>query len=276
MSNQYYDEQPHFRIQPPGITWAVQRIILFNALVFTGQLLIDIPSSYYLDAPLNMFQGFYPWSGMPGGTLINNVLGYQSDLFLRLQLWKPLTYQFIHGGLSHLFFNMLLLLFFGPGLERVLGTAQFFKFYVACGCVAVLANLIPDLLAFGTGLGVPSVAGASGAVMGVVVAYIALDLDRTFYLFPLPIPLNGRALLLILVVINVLYGLMGSNVSVPTHFGGMAFGFAYMRYRPRVGRWWRARKIQAKPRRSSRKEKQLDKMGKAVDNIFNFDDKDRS
>ena len=275
MSNQYYYEQPHIRIQPPGITWAVQRLILLNVLVFVIQLLIDIPSSYLLDAPLNVFQGFYPWSGMPGGAIVNNVLSYQSDLFLHFQLWKPLTYQFLHGGLSHLFFNMLLLLFFGPGLERVLGTPQFFKFYVACGCVAVLANLIPDSISMLSGMGVPSVAGASGAVMGVVVAYIALDLDRQFYLFPLPVPLNGRALLLVLVVINVVYGLMNTNISVPTHFGGMAFGFGYMHYRPRVARWWRTRKIKTKPRHKPRKDPALDKVGEAVNNIFNFDDKDR-
>lgn len=272
---QHYYEQPRFQFVRPPITWAVQRLILFNTAIFAAQLLVDIPASLLVDARFGLFTGFYPYH-LPGGNVLNTVLGYQSDLLLMGQVWKPLTYQFLHGGLSHLFWNMLLLFFFGPGLERALGTRQFFRFYIVCGAVAVLGNLLPDLLAWGTGR-VPSVTGASGAVMGVVVAFVLIDLDRQFFLFPLPIPITGRALLLILIVINVIYGLMETSVSVPTHFGGMAFGYAYMKWLPRYNAWRHARRLRAGPRaRGPGADKKMDNVGRAVDNIFEFNDKDRS
>ncbi len=278
MSQQYYQqfEQPRFRFARPAITWAVQRLILLNIAIFALQLVLDIPLSWWLDPLLGQFSGFYPYH-LPGGVVLNTVLGYQSDLFLAGQVWKPLTYQFLHGGLTHLFWNMLLLFFFGPGLERVLGTPQFFRFYIVCGVVAVLANLVPDSLALFSGQAMPSVTGASGAVMGVVVAFVVIDLDRQYFLFPFPVPINGRALLLILIVINVLYALMETTVSVPTHFGGMAFGYVYMKLLPRWNAWRRERRLRARPARAGKKRnKNLDNVGRAVDNIFKFDDDDRS
>lgn len=274
MSQYHYHDMPRFRFARPTITWAVQRLILFNVMLFTVQLALDIPSRLYIDAPLLDRVELYPYSdAVPGGYTVNTVLGFQSDLFVRGQIWKPLTYQFLHGGLSHLFFNMLLLFFFGPGLERILGTPQFFRFYVACGAVAVLANLIPDFL---SPFPVPSVLGASGAVMGVVVAFILVDPDRQFFLFPLPIPITGRALILLLVVVNVAYGLLGSGVSVATHFGGMGFGYAYMKLLPRYNAWHRERRFRRPPRRPGTASSPLDKVGDAVDNIFKFKNDDRS
>ncbi|HNT89967.1 MAG TPA: rhomboid family intramembrane serine protease, partial [Candidatus Hydrogenedentes bacterium] len=189
-------------------------------------------------------------------------------------VWKPLTYQFLHGGLSHLFWNMLLLFFFGPGLERTVGSRRFLRFYVVCGAVAVLANLIPDFLSVGALHRFPSVTGASGAVMGVVVAFVLIDLDREYLLFPFPVPVNGRALLLILVVINVLYALMQTNVSVATHFGGMAFGYVYMRLLPAYNRWARERRVRARPAPPAPPGEEDEELGKIIDNILKFKDKE--
>lgn len=276
MTQSYYYED--IRVARPPITWAVQRLIILNVIVFAVQLAVDLPGSLWIDGTLaGDFRGFYP-EHAPGGHVVNTVLGYQSDLFFRGHLWKPFTYQFLHSGLSHLFWNMLLLFFFGPGLERVLGSRQFYQFFVACGAVAVLANIVPDYLTFSRAPSFASVTGASGAVMGVVVAFVLIDLDRQYFLFPFPVPITGRALLLILVLINVLYALMDTSVSVATHFGGMGFGYAYMRLKPLYSAWRRERRVRARPKASPRpapaSNEEPDELGKMVDNILKFKDKD--
>lgn len=274
MTQSYHYYEP-VRFARPAITWAVHRLIWITVAVFTLQLVLDIPLSLLIDGALAQdFTGFYP-AHAPGGDVVNTWLGYQSDLFIRGHLWKPFTYMFLHGGLSHLFWNMLLLFFFGPGLERALGSRQFVRFYLACGVVAVLANLLPDFLSAGSFYRSASVTGASGAVMGVVVAFVLIDLDREYFLFPFPVPVNGRALLLILVAINVLYAFMQTNVSVATHFGGMAFGYGYMRLLPRYTRWRRERRFQRRTTpKPPPKPAEDDELGKIIDNILKFKDKE--
>src|ERR1035437_5696798 len=57
---------------------------------------------------------------------------------LRMDLWQPVTYLFLHGGLWHLILNMLGLFFFGPETERAIGTRRFLALYFACGILAGL------------------------------------------------------------------------------------------------------------------------------------------
>ena len=110
--------------------------------------------------------------------------------------------------------------------------------------------------------------GASGAVLGVLVAFVMAYPDRQMFLFPIPYPVSGRGMILLLIMINVVYGLLGSNMSVLTHFGGMGAGFLYMRYVPRWRSWVGRRK------RGARGENR-DPLGEAVDNIFQFEKEKR-
>ena len=118
------------------ITYAVQRLILVCTAVFAVQLLLDIP--------FGRNQGFSP----PGGFIVN-WLAFEPSAFAFGALWKPFTYMFLHGGLMHLFLNMLWLYFFGPDVERALGTRQFVQFYVVCGMLGVLATFFPMVLGGG-------------------------------------------------------------------------------------------------------------------------------
>lgn len=255
----YYQERTGLAM--PRITWAVQRLILANTLVFAVQLALD-PVQAWLAVRFGV--------GATVGGVVNGALGFQPDLFLRGYLYKPLTYQFLHGGLLHLFMNMLWLFFFGPDVERTLGTRQFYRFYVTCGGLGVLLTLAPY---FAVGA-CPSVTGASGSVMGVLVAFALIEPDRQFFLFPFPAPITARWLVVIVVVMNIIAGLGDSPVSVTTHFGGMAVGYAYMKLLPRYNAWLRERR-----RESSAGEEKVkpgvDKVGEAVDNIFRFERKDR-
>ncbi len=256
-SYQYFQERSGFGV--PRVTWAVQRLILLNTLVFAVQMLFAPVQAWVLAR--------YGWGASSGGFL-NAAFAFQPRLFLSGFLYEPITYQFLHGGLMHLFMNMLWLFFFGPDVERTLGTRQFYRFYLVCGGLGVLATLIPYLL---TGAD-PSVSGASGAVMGVLVAFAVIEPERQFFLFPIPTPISARFLIIIVIVMNILTALGNSPVSVTTHFGGMAVGYAYMRLLPRFNAWQREQRHAAADKG---KKSAVDKVGEAVDNIFKFEKRDK-
>lgn len=215
--DQYYYQQPRMTLQMPRITWGVQRLILLNAAVFMVQLVLG---------PL---ETLFNLSGV-----VTNLLGFQPALFFRGFLWTPITYQFLHGGLMHLMMNMLWVFMFGPEVERLLGTRQFIRFYLACGAVGVLATVLPYLL----GAPYAPVIGASGAAMGVLVAFAMIDPKRQFYLFPLPVPITAVWLVILVVIFNlVTAGGGSSNISVATHFGGMLTGGILMKAIPAYHRW---------------------------------------
>jgi membrane associated rhomboid family serine protease len=239
------------------LTWAVQRLIIANIIVFALQLAAD-PLLTALNVGPNHFGGrLNPW------------LGFRPDMFLQGWVWGPITYQFFHVGLTHLLLNMIGLYFFGPDVERVLETRGFFRFYVICGAGGVLATIPPYLLG---GVASP-VVGASGAVTAVLVAFAMVEPDRQVYLFPFPFAINARTLVLMIFVMNVIYALGGSSVSVATHFGGMGMGFLYMKGLPLVMNYQRKRRLSGKGKK--KKNSKSDKVGEAVDNIFKFDEHNR-
>lgn len=231
------------------ITWGVQRLILITTAIYAVQLLIDIPFGSVSGGGI----------ASPPGGLIIRWLSFQPSSLFNGAIWQPFTYMFLHGNLPHLFFNMLWLFFFGPDVERVLGTRQFVRFYLLCGFLGVFASLLPVLFRGGAF----SITGASGAVMGVMVAFAMINPTREFFLFPLPVPINARALVMIVIGMNILTAWQGSATSVATHFGGMAVGFAYMKSIPKWRAW----------RRDAQSRKTRDKIGDAVNNIFKFEDK---
>jgi len=260
--NQYTQYQEGWSFGGPRITWAVQRLILANTLIFALQLAWD-PLEVYL---------MYQWGWIPDA--FDTLLSFQARAFLGGQIWKPFTYMFLHGHLMHLLMNLLWLYFFGAHVERVLGTRQFFRFYVVCGAAGVLANFIPFLLRglLGGHGPDPSVMGASGSVMGVLIAFAMTDPDRQFYMFPLPVPINARALVLIVVGMNIIAGLNEGGISVSTHFGGMIAGYVYMKLLPQIHRWQRERRH---PSGEKEVKNEFDRIGEAVDNIFRFDERKR-
>jgi len=90
------------------------------------------------------------------------------------------TYMFMHGGFWHLAGNMLFLWIFGNNIEEAMGHLRFILFYVACGIVAALSQVLPN-----PGSVIPIV-GASGAISGVLGAYMLL-FPRARVLLGLPL-----------------------------------------------------------------------------------------
>jgi membrane associated rhomboid family serine protease len=296
MSQSFYS-QPQ-SVGPPRITWGVQRIVLLCTAVFAAQLVFAVP-----------FGDLHEVFGhAPGGVLID-WLAFSIDNLLSGLVYTVATYMVLHGSLSHLFFNMVWLVCFGPEVERFLGTRRFYSFFAFCGIAGVLANFVPwgiqqlrRYLAESSGALTPELAaqlsqpgplivGASGAVLGVLVVFAMIDPEGELQFLFLPFRINRRALIIAVIALNLLQGAgaMGSGgIAIATHIGGMVAGYAYFRLRHRIptvklgslgpgGGGTRARKPLRKPPRTGGKtgSDDLDHLGREVDNIFNFDDRKR-
>ena len=141
--------------------------------------------------------------------------------------WTMITYMFVHGGLLHLVLNMWMLFLFGSAVESRMGSRGFLVFYLACGAGAALfAYALSGLLP------VDPFIGASGAILGVAVAFAFFWPDAELIVFPLPIPLKARTLVAILIGLDVVaYAISGghSHIAHVAHIGGAAFALIYFR-----------------------------------------------
>jgi membrane associated rhomboid family serine protease len=118
-------------------------------------------------------------------------LGLMPAMVLReYALWQPLTYMFLHGGISHLLFNMLALWMFGTDLERTWGTRFFVRYYFVTGIGAALVTILWSLtpLPYAEALYSTLVVGASGAIYGLLLAYGMYFPHRTVFLYVFPVP----------------------------------------------------------------------------------------
>ena len=92
-----------------------------------------------------------------------------------------LTSMFMHGGLAHIFGNMLYLWIFGDNLENTMGHLRYLLFYLACGILAGLAHVLTTVV-LGTNPYLPAL-GASGAISGVLAGYLVLFPSRRVRVF---------------------------------------------------------------------------------------------
>jgi membrane associated rhomboid family serine protease len=149
-----------------------------------------------------------------------------------LQVWRLVTYQFLHGDELHLFMNMLGLFFLGPTLERHWGSRRFITFYLGCG---VAGGLFYFLLLPLVGAGY--MVGASGAILGLLAACAILFPNFIVFIFLFPVPIRVAAIGLMLVfVISVLMG-VGNAGGDAAHLGGMAAGAAYVWLAPALEKY---------------------------------------
>ncbi len=174
------------------------------------------------------------FSGYPAQMILNkwfalnpiNLKGYSAWPF-NFQVWQLITYQFMHGGFSHIFFNMFALWMFGASIEDTFGSKKFLIFYLLAGVSAGLFQLFLTPL-FGGAEAVTI--GASGAVFGVLIAYAMFFPDNLIFLYFL-IPVKAKYLIGFLVVIEFLaVDSASSGVAHLAHLGGAIFGFLYIMF----------------------------------------------
>lgn len=142
--------------------------------------------------------------------------------------WTFVTYMFVHAGLLHLLTNMLALFVFGPPVENRIGGRAFILYYLYCGIGAAVFSLI--LAGIMSSAATPMV-GASGAVLGVAVAFALLWPDAEILVFPLPMPIKARTLILVLVGLDVVLSQLAPRDGVAhlAHVGGAGFGYLFFR-----------------------------------------------
>lgn len=154
------------------------------------------------------------------------------------QPWTFLTYMFLHGNILHLLFNMLMLYVFGPSVEDRMGSRMFPLFYLACGLGgATLSFLLTQWAPVGT------IVGASGAIMGVAVAFAWYWPNHPVFVFPLPDPISAKWLITFLVGLDLALawagaltrGGLGGGVAHLAHLGGVAAALLYLKVQD-----WRA------------------------------------
>ena len=193
------------------------------------------------------------WVADTKGVDLNSILGlhlFLAEDFMPLQI---VTYMFMHGGFTHLLFNMFTLFMFGRVLEQVWGAKRFLVFYMATGIGAGLVQEVVQYIYFQTslsmyegvslapGLVIPMAeylnlwitVGASGAIYGILMAFAMTFPNERMFVIPIPFPIKAKYFVLIFGAIELLSGLsprMGDNVAHFAHLGGMVFGLLLILY----------------------------------------------
>ena len=152
----------------PGIPWVNVAIIALNVIVFLYQLVDPNFTNGYSTVPAEITQGIdivgVRQLVLPDGTTATIDEGPGPN-----PIWLTLlTSMFMHGGWLHIGGNMLFLFIFGDNIEKAYGHIKYLIFYLVCGIIAGLAHVLsqPDSI-------IPSL-GASGAISGVMAAYLVL------------------------------------------------------------------------------------------------------
>jgi len=141
--------------------------------------------------------------------------------------WQLLSYAFLHGSLTHLFFNMLALWMFGAEIERLWGAKRYLQFLLASALSAALVQLLWTWL---IGSRYPTV-GASGATFGLLLAFGMMFPNRMVMLLIPPIPMKAKYFVAIFGGLELLFGVTGgSGIAHFAHLGGMLGGFLMIRY----------------------------------------------
>ncbi len=222
-------------------------LIIINVVVFVLGMFVQQPAVWGIPAP-----------GLGEEESFATIIGAYSwfTCFLEGELWRLISYQFVHASAGHLLFNMWALYFFGPAVEEAMGGVRFLLFYFVCG---VAGALFSSLLAWGglysslpdaassqalatlvariagyEGLVSPwqmiPMVGASAAIYGVMIATAFMyPHARISLLFP-PVTLRLRSFALIIIGIAsvvILFNLDNAGGEAG-HLGGAIMGAAIM------------------------------------------------
>jgi len=189
-----------------ALTPVVKRLLLANTVVFLGTWVL----------------------GPQGHQFVWDWFAFQPRLELLSRPWVAITYMFLHADLWHLVLNMLILFFFGPPLEAKWGGREFLYFYLACGLGGAALSFVFQPV---------SMVGASGALLGIMVAFAMNWPNAPIYVWGI-FPIQAKYLVGFFVVMDLIgaqAGVEGGGVAHFAHLGGALTGFLYLKadWRPR-------------------------------------------
>ena len=150
--------------------------------------------------------------------------------FERFYIWQPFTYMFMHGGVFHILFNMLVLWMFGVQLERLWGSRFFLRFYLVAGAGAAIVTLVACWLPFSFApmTYITPTIGASGATYGLLLAFALYYPEAPILMF-LMFPIPAKYFVMILGAISFISAPRGGGVAHVTHLGGLLAGYLFLR-----------------------------------------------
>jgi membrane associated rhomboid family serine protease len=197
---------------------------------------------------------FFAQQAMPSITEWGALHYWKSPMFKPHQI---ITHMFLHGGFTHIFFNMLALFFFGSILENFWGAKRFLNFYLICGIGAAIVQMLMIPFEAGRAIGptpgVPqeivdqaigqftdaySMIGASGAIMGIMAAFAYLFPNTEIYIWG-ALPVKAKYLIPVYVLFDLFGGFSrqaGDNVGHFAHLGGALVGILIVIFTNRTNR----------------------------------------
>ena len=192
------------------LTTPLRLLLLVNAAIFLmalfgKDLALNLPGVGYgsLREYIVYFGAFFPTSP--------------------LEVWRYVTYMFVHVDFVHFFFNMLMLWMFGSEVAEWMGTRHFVVMYFFCGIFAALFSFFMCLL----GLTNNPIIGASGALMGIFVAYYKFFPERMLLMFFI-IPMKIKHAIWVMIFLDIFFAGSGDMIAHFAHLGGVVAGFIYM------------------------------------------------
>jgi membrane associated rhomboid family serine protease len=190
----------------------IKNLLIINGLVFLAQNTFAGPTSSF------SFEDYFA------------LHAWQSDLY---KPWQLITHMFLHGDFSHILGNMFALWMFGSILENVWGPKRFLLFYMLCGVgaavihLAILSYQLVPLTSQYDRLLNSATLGASGAVFGILIAFVYLFPNTYIYIYFL-FPVKAKWLGIAYFAFELYKGIensAGDNVARWAHVGGAIIGF---------------------------------------------------
>ena len=212
---------------PTNLPPVTRNLLIINIVVFALQQVMN-------DTLIAHF-ALWPWGP---DQLAQGADG--SVVSVGFRVWQLVSYGFMHGGFTHIFFNMFALYMFGGAIERTFGSRNFTVYYFVCMIVAALAQLV--IVKYYTHGFAPTL-GASGAVFGLLLAFGMLYPQEKLMLIFLPIPIPAWLFVIGYALVELVLGVTGTQAGVAhfAHLGGMVGGYVMIQY-------WRGR-LPLKPQR---------------------------
>ena len=186
------------------------------------------------------------------GIDLTRMLGLHFFLASEFHIYQFITYMFLHGGFTHILFNMFALWMFGSVIERVWGPKKFLFYYICCGVGAGFTQELVQYITYSMegiaayqyvnagGMQMTTDAyinlwttiGASGAVYGILLAFGMIFPNERLFIIPFPFPIKAKWLIVGYIAIELFSAMSGpgDGVAHMAHLGGMLFGFLLIRY----------------------------------------------
>jgi membrane associated rhomboid family serine protease len=156
----------------------------------------------------------------------------------RGMLWQLVSYSFLHASVGHLLLNMLTLWMVGSLEELEWGSRRFLELYFFSVVGAGLTTIVFSYAHIFGARPQDATIGASGGILGLLIALAVLDGDREFMMFPFPFLIKVKYLvgvMVFIIVIETIQASPRSRVANVAHVGGLVFGFIWARWVPRRG-----------------------------------------